>query len=201
MIKPILFSATILLFISCGSTNTNPPVEPTPTRAETLPENVDGTADVKDSLPPQALPDAEKAIDLKDKEQKPSTAPAKTKDTKTEAKAGKPTLHGSWVLEKIYGAKEPFKILFPTKTPNITFDLKENTVSGNNGCNSYNGPFRLKNGVLTISDLMSTRMFCEGVKEQLFMTTLKMTNSYKIDENGKLILLLDEEPLMGFKAK
>lgn len=120
--------------------------------------------------------------------------------TKTEnmEKPAKPVLQGSWELEKVYGAKEPFNMLFPNKKPTATFDLKAYTVNGNNGCNQYNGPFTLRNGVLGIGDMMATKMFCEGVKEQLYMTTLKMANGYKF-EADKLILTLDNEAILGFK--
>lgn len=128
------------------------------------------------------------------------TDPTEVHTTKTESveKPAKPVLHGSWELEKVYGAKEPFNMLFPNKKPTATFDLKAYTLNGNNGCNQYNGPFTLRNGVLGIGDMMATKMFCEGVKEQLYMTTLKMANGYKF-EADKLILTLDNEAILGFK--
>ena len=197
MIKPILFSTSLLFFAACGS-NTNPPETPTQPTA-VIPEQVDGVVATPDTLPAEVLPEAEKVIEKE--VEKPTSKPNTSKAEKPTAKPGKTSIHGSWTLEKVYGAKEPFNMLFPNQAPDVTFDLKTNTLSGKNGCNSYNGPFSLKNGVLTISEMITTRMFCEGVKESLFMTTLKMANNYRVDENGKLILKLDEENLMLFKAK
>jgi len=196
MIKPILFSTAILLLVSCGANNAPPP-EVTPAPTEIIPEKVDGPAVVQDTLPKAEIAAAEEKV--VEKENK-AALPTKNNESKAATKPGKPTLHGSWTLDKVYGAKEPFKILFPNKIPDITFDLKTNSLNGNNGCNSYNGPFELKNGILKIGDMMSTRMYCEGVKESLFMTTLKMANGYKM-ENNNLVLMLDSEDLMRFTPK
>ena len=197
MIKPILFSTAIFLLVSCGS-NTTPPPEVTPTPTEIVPEKVDGPAVVKDTLPKEEIPVVKEKVVEKETKPAKSNKPSETKAaTKPAAQA---TLHGSWTLDKVYGAKEPFKILFPNKIPDITFDLKTSALNGNNGCNSYNGPFELKNGVLKIGDMMSTRMYCEGVKESLFMTTLKMANTYRMEDNN-LVLMLDNDDLMRFTPK
>lgn len=192
MRKPLLYAAALLFLVSCGnSAKTVPetPVQPTAaednhgTEAQTPPQ----TPDSLNTQPAEILPHQENPG-------KP--APVKTGQSTT--KPGKPTLHGSWELEKVYGAKEPFKLLFPNQAPTATFDLRTYTLNGNNGCNQYNGPFTLRNGVLGIKDLMSTKMYCEGVKEQLFMTTLPMANGYKF-EGDKLVLTLDGEGLLLFK--
>lgn len=200
MTKHILFSSAIVLLFSCGSPQ-EAKTEAKPAD-ELLPSTeVDGPIVAKDTLPAEVIPEAEKAVENKQSEApKNDVKKEESKEGKPAAKPGKATLHGSWELEKIYGAKEPFNMLFPNKKPTITFDLKENFVNGNNGCNSYNGNFELKNGVLKIGDMIQTKMFCEGVKESLYMATLKMANNYKI-EGGKLILKLDDEPIMGFTSQ
>lgn len=199
MIKPILFSTTLLFFVACGENKTTVADTIPPPPTATIPEKVDGSITVPDTLPPQVLPEAEKKVEEKVIEK--TERPTKNTETKQTTKPGKPVLHGSWTLEKVYGAKEPFNMLFPNDAPDITFDLKTNTISGKNGCNSYNGPFQLKNGILSFGDMISTRMFCSGVNEKLFMTTLKMANNYRIDEDGKLRLKLDDGDLMLFKRQ
>lgn len=182
MTKHTLFFAALILLVSCGSGKT----------AQTK-EEPSGTVteEVKTDTPGQVTtPGAEAGTDSPK-----STQPAPAEN---ESKPAKPTLHGSWELEKVYGAKEPFKMLFPGKIPTLTFDQRSSTLNGNNGCNQYNGPFTLRNGVLGIGDLMATKMFCEGVKEQLYMTTLKMANGYTF-EADKLVLTLDGEGLMAFR--
>lgn len=196
MIKPIIWASALFLLVGCGSGNApvNEPVAaPTPT--EVIPELPDGVVSNPDTIPQQEVPQDEKTP-VKSELPKPNP-----KEVKQNEKPGKPSIHGSWELEKVVGAKEPFNMLFPNQAPTISFDLKTNELSGNNGCNSYNGPFKLRNGVLTIEDMISTRMFCQDVNEKLFMTTLKMANNYSIDENKKLHLRLDDEDLLVFKAK
>lgn len=170
MVKYSLFLTVLVLSVSCGSGKKAHEEEHTANRTE----------DVKPGNPGEV------------------TVPGSGSSESETDKPAKPVLHGSWELEKVYGAKEPFTLLFPNKPPTVTFDLKTYTLSGNNGCNQYNGPFTLRNGVLSIGDMMATKMFCNGVKEQLYMTTLKMADGYRFEEN-KLILTLNEEALLAFK--
>lgn len=200
MTKPIVFLAAVMLSGACGSKPTAQETKKEePVKAVPETEIVDpmgGEVKIEETLP------TEEITAVKPSEEKGGTKKTgRTGETKQAAKPGRTTLHGSWILEKVYGAKEPFKILFPSKTPTVEFDLKTNRLSGNNGCNSYNGPFELKAGVLKISDLVSTRMFCEGVNESLFMTTLKMADSYMIDEGGRLDLMLGNEKILRFKPE
>lgn len=176
--KHIFYSMTVLLLVACG---------PSKKAQEEKPAAVT-TEDLVPANPGEVTQQGAGN----------QTAPADVPATKTETeKPGKPVLHGSWELEKVYGAKEPFNLLFPNKKPTATFDLKTYKLSGNNGCNQYNGAFTLRNGVLAIGDMMATKMFCEGVKEQLYMTTLKMANGYRFDAE-KLVLTLDGEPVLAF---
>lgn len=201
MRKEHFYVAGIFLLFSCGTNAVEKPVEEqnavteTPTKTET-----DGVVVAQeDTLTNEDL-QQEPVKEMPQKNSSTQTEKSITKAEKpSETKPGKPTLHGSWELIKVYGAKEPFTIIFPGKTPTIQFDLKTNTVSGNNGCNSYNGPFELRNGILRIEDLISTRMYCEEVREQLFMNSLKRANAYRIDEAGKLILQADTDDLLQFK--
>lgn len=165
-----VFFAALVLMVSCGTAKKTDEKEKPVTRTE----------DLKPANPQEVTVEGA----------------GTTPDNGT--KPGKPVLQGSWQLEKVYGAKEPFNMLFPGKVPTATFDLRNYTLTGNNGCNQYNGPFTLRNGVLGIGDMMATKMFCEGVKEQLYMTTLKMANGYKF-EGDKLVLTLDGEGLMAFR--
>jgi heat shock protein HslJ len=54
-------------------------------------------------------------------------------------------------------------------------------VSGNNGCNSYSGPYQASGSTLTIGPLMSTLMGCGPVQSALetaFMTLFQAAGSY-----------------------
>ena len=201
MTKPIVFFAVVMMFGACGSKPGAPQEAKKEEPVKGIPETeivdpMGGKVEIEETLP------TEEITAVRPSEEKAGTKkPGKPGETKQAAKPGTTTLHGSWVLEKVYGAKEPFKILFPGKIPTVTFDLKTNRLNGNNGCNSYNGPFELKAGVLKISDMVSTKMFCQGVSESLFMTTLKMADSYAIDAEGHLDLMLGGEKSLRFKPE
>lgn len=191
--KLLMYSPAFLFLVSCGNSGkTTPETTPDPAPAEETLQTKPPMPDT-DSWP---IYPATEPLPATKTESKP--VPQETRSSGN--KPGKPTLHGSWELEKVYGAKEPFKLLFPDKVPVATFDLRTYTVNGNNGCNQYNGPFTLRNGVLGIKDLMATKMYCEGVNEHLYMTTLQMANGYKF-EGEKLILTLDGEGLLLFRPK
>ena len=51
----------------------------------------------------------------------------------------KDALQGAWELNYTSGPRIAFSGLYPNVAPTITFDLKENRVSGKNSCNSYSG--------------------------------------------------------------
>ena len=55
------------------------------------------------------------------------------------ANGQKDALQGASDLSYISGPQIVFSILCKNDTPTITFDLKENRVSGKNSCNSYSG--------------------------------------------------------------
>lgn len=113
-------------------------------------------------------------------------------------------LQGGWTLESIVvSGTEGKKLsdLFPNKLPTINFDITEQKVFGNNGCNSYNGPLDVReNKSLKIGaeKMATTMMFCEGVDDRSFMRGLGMVTDYKI-EGDKLLLIHDGIVIMIFE--
>ncbi len=64
----------------------------------------------------------------------------------------------------------------------------DGTLSGNSGCNTYNGPYKVNGHQITIGPLASTRMACgdpEGVMDQemQYLTALQTAATYKIEGN------------------
>lgn len=73
--------------------------------------------------------------------------------------------------------------------PNLTF-ADDQTVSGNDGCNSLAGTWQLEGDVVTLGPLASTMMFCEGVDTWLSMAwTAQVVGStlHVFDEDGSEI--------------
>ena len=105
----------------------------------------------------------------------------------------------TWELEYISGPKIAFAGLYPDKKPTITFDKSTNKVEGNNSCNGYSADFTLKGTQLNFGEPgPSTMMYC-GEGEQVFLNTIKKVNQYRIDSEGKLVLLTGDISMMRFK--
>lgn len=78
------------------------------------------------------------------------------------------------------------------KTPDV-FSVefgKNNVLSVKTDCNTMGGEYATKENVLTLSKLMSTRMFCEGSQEGEFYSTLSDVEAYHFTGKGELYLEL-----------
>jgi heat shock protein HslJ len=112
------------------------------------------------------------------------------------------TLEGTWQLNYITGSRIAFDGLFPENKPTITFDLKENRVSGNNSCNTFSGNLIIKENQINFKDakMISTMMACAGQAEQVFMSTLGKIETYTISDDGKTLnFLMGDVIMMRFK--
>lgn len=104
-----------------------------------------------------------------------------------------------WELEYLSGPKIAFQALFPDKKPHITFNKETQQVQGNNGCNGYSASVTVDGNSISFGEAgPSTLMYC-GEGETHFKNAIKKVNAYKIDEEGKLHLLLDDVTMMRFK--
>ena len=107
--------------------------------------------------------------------------------------------NNGWELEYLSGPRIAFTGLYPDKKPTITFDKATHQVQGNNSCNGYSADYTLNENQISFGDpVPSTMMYC-GEGETFFLTTMKKINSYKIDSDGKLNLMLGDVPMMRFK--
>ncbi|HOD10438.1 MAG TPA: META domain-containing protein [Flavobacterium sp.] len=104
-----------------------------------------------------------------------------------------------WELEYLSGTRIAFEGLYPETKPTIQFDKTEMRISGNSSCNGYSGDFTLTENQIKVGEIMQTMRFCEGGGEQSFQTMLKKINKYSFDSEGKLLLLIDDIPMMRFK--
>ncbi|MWB96148.1 META domain-containing protein [Flavobacterium sp. GA093] len=121
------------------------------------------------------------------------------------AKNGVSKLEGNWELNYITGPRIAFDGLYPNKKPAINFDIKENHVSGNNGCNSFSGKLNVDGNKINFTDqaMAMTKMACmDGQGEQVFMSTLQKITTYAISDDGKtLTFISDDIAMMRFVRK
>ncbi|HEX7903815.1 MAG TPA: META domain-containing protein [Chitinophagaceae bacterium] len=113
----------------------------------------------------------------------------------------KPSLDGNWELEYISGPKIAFEALYPGKKPNISFDVANNTVSGNTSCNSFSGKLKADSIRINFTEpFVMTKMACPGEGEATFLQTIKKVNKYNIDGNT-LTFIMGDIAMMRFKRK
>ena len=101
------------------------------------------------------------------------------------AGAAAPELVGTaWVLGDF-----PGQILADAR-PNIAFS-GDGTVTGEGGCNTFNGTYTTDGSKLTFGPLSSTKKACGDAAdtlEQAFLTALQATQTYEITSDAKLKL-------------
>jgi heat shock protein HslJ len=121
-------------------------------------------------------------------------------DTTSKAVASKESLTSSrWELSSI-GGKSATAADYPKGLPDAIFTA-DNKISGNGGCNRFGGSYTLDaEGKLVISQLMSTKMFCQGVDEDSYIKALTRANRAKI-EGKNLVLYYENEKVLVFASK
>lgn len=105
----------------------------------------------------------------------------------------------TWELEYLSGPRIAFDGLYPDKKPKITFNKTTNKVEGNNSCNGYSADYTLNGNNISFGEPGPTTMMYCGEGETFFLNTIKKINSYTIDADGKLNLMLDNSSMMRFK--
>lgn len=111
-------------------------------------------------------------------------------------------LDGEWELDHLATNENALEKLFPNKLPTIRFNTQRSHVSGNDGCNQYNGTYTLNGYSLRFGAMASTRMYCEGVNEAAFFQALEKINKYSISEDGKTLnLIATDIAIMRFARK
>lgn len=107
-------------------------------------------------------------------------------------------LSGSWELDYIMEPGSTLESLFPGKRPTIVFDVANEKVSGNGGCNSFSGGVTLAGSGLKFGPLMSTKMACQGTAEDVFFKNIDRVTSYSATDN-QLTLIADDIVVMRLK--
>jgi heat shock protein HslJ len=108
-------------------------------------------------------------------------------------------LNGSWQLNYISGPRITFDGLYPDKKPQVVFDVAASHISGNTSCNSFGGGVSLSGNKFSVDpSLITTKMFCPGDGETVFLETLKKVQTWSVKDAATLELLLGDVPMMRF---
>lgn len=104
----------------------------------------------------------------------------------------------SWELAEING--KPIDKQDFAKIPTLNFDPAESRVSGNSGCNSMSGTFKVEEDKITFGPIMGTKMACEGTGENQFTTAFNTVQKFKL---GKKLYFYDgsENKVLCFTKK
>jgi heat shock protein HslJ len=124
------------------------------------------------------------------------------KSTQSSMNKNTSTLEGTWELNYISGPRIAFDGLYPDKKPTISFDLKENKVSGNNSCNQYFGTLKVEGSKINFKDakMGMSMMACPGNGENTYMKMLEKIDSYSISEDGKTLnFIMGDIAMMRFE--
>ena len=105
-----------------------------------------------------------------------------------------------WMLEKF--GEESVVMPDGMKMPYLSFDLNEKKLNGFGGCNNFFGNFFLNGDRMNISELGSTKKYCESTAaiEDRLMVALRSANNYKV-KDSVLTLMQDGDAVAQFKAE
>jgi heat shock protein HslJ len=80
------------------------------------------------------------------------------------------------------------KIIKPKKPKTFTLSIKtDGTFAATTDCNRLSGKVVIKNKSIQFSDIVSTRMFCEGSQEADFQKVLEQAVSYFFTSKGEMV--------------
>lgn len=98
-------------------------------------------------------------------------------------------INGKWNITKVEGAA----VEVADKTPFISFNVAENAVHGNGGCNIINGSFSQEEGnpsSLKFGQMISTMMAGPGMEtERKVLSAMNKVASFVVNEDGTLSLM------------
>ena len=101
-----------------------------------------------------------------------------------------------WELKKIHHKDSVQEI---NTRAIIRFDAEKKRAGGNGSCNTFGGSLIVLNDSISISQIFSTKMYCEGVQqiEDSFFKLLAVINRFEI-KNKTLSLFRDNDLLLEF---
>ena len=104
-----------------------------------------------------------------------------------------------WTLKRIHSDSTYDEV---TGKAFIHFDNEKKSAGGNGGCNSFGSTLSVTGNNLQISEIFSTKMYCEGIQpvEDTYLKYLGKSNRFDI--KGKILSLYkDKLLLLEFSAE
>jgi heat shock protein HslJ len=98
-----------------------------------------------------------------------------------EASGGESAISGSWVATGFYTGTA---ISSPVVGSKLTADFADGAVSGDGGCNRFNGSYTLNGDSIKIGPLAATQRACTdagiGTQEQQYLAALELASTYAV---------------------
>lgn len=106
------------------------------------------------------------------------------------------SLFGRWNLISIN--EQPISTeIYTQGIPYIEIKNKDQIVSGFTGCNVIQGHIEISGSRLKFGQIISTKRYCEGIPEHVFLETLEQVDAYILEVNI-LFMLSNETRLLSF---
>lgn len=110
----------------------------------------------------------------------------------SESKTNAKDLEGKWNIVEVKGTK-----VSQENMPFMQFNIAENKVNGNAGCNTFNSSFELKDddvSAISFGIGMSTMMACLDMElESMILKNIELVKSVKAGKSANEMLLLDKD--------
>ncbi len=113
--------------------------------------------------------------------------------------AATPLYETKWLLKKIHSEAGVEDV---TTKAFIKFDELKKSAAGNGSCNSFGSSTTINKNELSLKNIFSTKMYCEGVQktEDNFLSSLGKITRYEVKEN-RLNLFNGNELSLEFIAE
>ncbi len=117
---------------------------------------------------------------------------------KKENGGAQPFYETKWLLKKIYTDSG---VRVPGPKAYIRFHDEKKSAGGNGGCNVFGSTITVKGGSIIFSDIVSTKMYCEGTQESedAYFQELDRVNRFVLTEH-RLLLFQDGQLRLEFET-
>lgn len=101
-----------------------------------------------------------------------------------EASVGADAIQGSWDVLSYYTGNAIQSVVVGST---VTAEFKDGQISGNSGCNTYSGPYKVDGSNITIGPLASTKKACSSdelnKQETSYLAALELAKTFAVTGN------------------